>query len=46
MRMGYLLTEDQTEKVLIMSDYMDMIPHDFMEHCIDVLWNRMNTNER
>jgi aspartate/methionine/tyrosine aminotransferase len=42
-RLGYLLTEEQTERVLLIMDYMDMHPYSFMDHCIDVLWEGMNS---
>lgn len=41
-RLGYLLTEEQTERVLLMVDYMDMPPHNFFDHCIDVMWEGMH----
>jgi len=41
-RLGYLLTEEETEKVSIIMDYMDMTPHEFLSHCIDTLWRRLH----
>lgn len=44
-RLGYLLSEEETEKVVAIMDYMDKPPHEFVSHCIEVLWNRMDKDE-
>lgn len=40
-RLGFLLTPVETEKVVAIMDYVDKPPHDFVSHCIKVLWERL-----
>jgi len=37
-RLGFLLTEEETERVVEIMDYQGLPPEMFAQHCIEVLW--------
>jgi len=41
-RIGYVLTEEETEKVYLLADYLDIEPSMFFSHCINIMWSRLN----
>jgi hypothetical protein len=43
-RLGYLLTEDDTQKVIAIMNHLGLPPHYFVDHCIKVLWEALNKN--
>lgn len=44
-RLGYLLNEEDTDKVLHLAQHLEINPNAFMDHCITVLWEAY-TSER
>jgi len=42
MRLGYVLTEEETEKVAAITDHLEIDPDQFFTHCIDVMWSKLN----
>lgn len=43
-RIGYLLDEEATKKVVEISDYMKLTPDKFFDHCINVMWRAYTKN--
>lgn len=38
-KLGFILGEEDTEKVLALSEHLGIPPNAFFSHCIDTLWN-------
>lgn len=45
-RLGFLLTEEETEKVAEVMDHLGLQPNDFLDHCINVMWGALKYGKR
>jgi len=42
MRLGYILTEEDTDKVTAITEHLEIAPNEFFHHCIDIMWSKLN----
>lgn len=39
-KIGFILSAEDTEKVMALADYLKIPPNAFFSHCIDTLWKK------